>query len=162
MVKGAAGGLVDIKKLEKEIKKAGFSLEKKSEYHYQAKGIYVVNIYPTKSTIYIAGMNKKIGYGGPDQVVRFLTGAPKMKRGQLETVRLKPKEKRKPMKSVKDKLWNTRKCFYCGKEILNYEEASVEHKIPLSKGGSNRMDNLALSHKKCNQERGSSLKIKAN
>jgi 5-methylcytosine-specific restriction endonuclease McrA len=45
-----------------------------------------------------------------------------------------------------------RKCAYCGKTGLPLE---VEHIIPKSRGGSNRVSNLTLSCHKCNQEKGS-------
>ena len=35
------------------------------------------------------------------------------------------------------------KCFYSNK-IMSYEEATIEHLIPLSKGGKNNIDNLVL------------------
>lgn len=44
-----------------------------------------------------------------------------------------------------------RKCFYCDKEVSNFE---VEHRIPKAKGGSNRIDNLTLSCHSCNQKKG--------
>lgn len=44
-----------------------------------------------------------------------------------------------------------RKCFYCDKEVSNFE---VEHMIPKAKGGSNRIDNLTLSCHNCNQKKG--------
>lgn len=44
-----------------------------------------------------------------------------------------------------------RKCFYCDKEVSNFE---VEHMLPKAKGGSNRIDNLALSCHNCNQKKG--------
>lgn len=44
-----------------------------------------------------------------------------------------------------------RKCFYCDKEVSNFE---VEHIIPKAKGGSNRIDNLTLSCHSCNQKKG--------
>jgi 5-methylcytosine-specific restriction endonuclease McrA len=40
-----------------------------------------------------------------------------------------------------------RKCAYCGKTGVKLE---VEHIIPKSRGGSNRVDNLTLSCRKCN------------
>ena len=43
-----------------------------------------------------------------------------------------------------------RKCFYCGKAVSNFE---VEHMLPKSKGGSNRIDNLTLSCHDCNQKK---------
>ena len=44
-----------------------------------------------------------------------------------------------------------RKCFYCGKAVSGFE---VEHMLPKSKGGSNRIDNLTLSCHDCNEKKG--------
>ena len=43
-----------------------------------------------------------------------------------------------------------RKCVYCGKEDVSLE---VEHIVPKSRGGSNRVDNLTISCHDCNQEK---------
>jgi hypothetical protein len=45
-----------------------------------------------------------------------------------------------------------RKCAYCGRTEVPLE---VEHILPKSRGGSNRVSNLTLSCHKCNQEKGS-------
>ena len=42
------------------------------------------------------------------------------------------------------------KCFYCGKAVSGFE---VEHMLPKSRGGSNRIDNLTLSCHDCNQKK---------
>ena len=44
-----------------------------------------------------------------------------------------------------------RKCCYCGKENIPLE---IEHIIPKSRGGTNRVDNLCLSCRECNQKKG--------
>ena len=44
-----------------------------------------------------------------------------------------------------------RKCFYCGKMVSGFE---VEHMLPKSRGGSNRIDNLTLSCHACNEKKG--------
>jgi 5-methylcytosine-specific restriction endonuclease McrA len=44
-----------------------------------------------------------------------------------------------------------RKCIYCGKENMPLE---IEHIIPKSRGGSNRIDNLGLACHECNQTKG--------
>ncbi|MCP4106420.1 MAG: HNH endonuclease [Desulfobacteraceae bacterium] len=44
-----------------------------------------------------------------------------------------------------------RKCAYCGKSAVPLE---VEHIIPKSEGGSDRVSNLTLACKKCNQRKG--------
>ena len=41
-----------------------------------------------------------------------------------------------------------RKCAYCGKE--NIKDLEVEHIIPKTRGGSNRVSNLTIACKKCN------------
>jgi len=50
-------------------------------------------------------------------------------------------------------------CCWCGKPMQakkswQWDYETIEHLMPLSKGGSHEMSNLALAHKKCNQERG--------
>lgn len=45
-----------------------------------------------------------------------------------------------------------RKCAYCGVENVPLE---LEHIVPVSKGGSNRVSNLTLSCRPCNQSKGS-------
>ena len=44
-----------------------------------------------------------------------------------------------------------RKCSYCGVKNVPFE---IEHIVPLSKGGSNRVSNLCLSCHSCNQAKG--------
>jgi hypothetical protein len=59
-------------------------------------------------------------------------------------------------KFKKMKLWeHSQTCFVCAQKIDDFRLATLEHIIPLSKGGTNKKDNLALSHFECNQ-------IKAN
>lgn len=43
-----------------------------------------------------------------------------------------------------------RKCFYCEKTVSGFE---VEHMLPKSRGGSDRIDNLTLSCHDCNQKK---------
>lgn len=46
-------------------------------------------------------------------------------------------------------------CVYCSKP-LNKKTATIDHKIPLSKGGlASHIDNTQLTCKKCNGEKGS-------
>lgn len=47
-------------------------------------------------------------------------------------------------------------CYLCGKPITN-GDMTMEHLIPKSKGGSSRVDNLALVHGRCNTRKGDIL-----
>jgi len=44
-------------------------------------------------------------------------------------------------------------CYYCGKLITKKEELTVDHVVPLSKGGENAADNYVISCKPCNSEK---------
>jgi hypothetical protein len=51
---------------------------------------------------------------------------------------------------TKDDDWN---CAYCDCE-LSYGDIHIDHIVPLSKGGTNDIENLALSCKPCNLRKG--------
>ncbi len=44
-------------------------------------------------------------------------------------------------------------CFCCGKHVT-WTDASLEHVIPLARGGRDVLGNYAISHEKCNNRRG--------
>lgn len=43
-------------------------------------------------------------------------------------------------------------CYLCG-ETLTIEEFTIDHVLPLSKGGTNRQKNLRAAHEKCNYDK---------
>ena len=47
-------------------------------------------------------------------------------------------------------------CFYCGELLYSSfdKDVHIEHKIPVSRGGSNDISNIALSCSKCNLQKG--------
>lgn len=48
------------------------------------------------------------------------------------------------------------RCFWCGK-LLPIEQLTLDHLLPISRGGSNNLENLRLACLPCNQGRGNSL-----
>lgn len=48
------------------------------------------------------------------------------------------------------------RCHICKGKVA-VDEASVDHLIPLSKGGDHSWENVALAHKRCNSRRGAGL-----
>ena len=62
----------------------------------------------------------------------------------------------KKRKRARQKLWQENpKCFYCKRGLL-FVESTLDHKIPLSKGGTDEIENYVLSCRDCNTEKGSS------
>ena len=124
-----------------------------TDHHFSIKGsIYNVNFYPTKKTFYINGCNaidkKTCTYKTVEELIDIADGNKNFLNSLSEE-----KTKRKNYKNRKKQLFeNIKLCFWCGKELI-LETATVEHKIPLSKGGSNRNDNLTLTCVKCNAQR---------
>lgn len=49
------------------------------------------------------------------------------------------------------------KCELCKGNI---SRCTIDHVVPKSKGGDDRLDNLRLTHEKCNSKRGNKFKIK--
>lgn len=50
------------------------------------------------------------------------------------------------------KKYGTLTCYLCYKPI-EFKQDSIEHKTPLSRGGNNDYDNLAIAHKICNSRK---------
>jgi len=144
-------------KLETLAKGKGVEARQLSPYHIQLKGIYVVNIYETTGKFYISGMNKSQPYDMKNlqRLVDIACGEYDFKYTGVKAKRKKFSMKQKALAFARNNV-----CFFCDKDIETIQEASWEHCIPLSRGGSNRKDNMALSHEKCNQERKDSIKVK--
>ena len=48
-------------------------------------------------------------------------------------------------------LWeNGKRCAICGKMIENIDDLTVDHIVPISKGGKREIENCQLAHKACN------------
>lgn len=50
------------------------------------------------------------------------------------------------------KKYGTLTCYLCEKPI-KFGQDSLEHKIPLSRGGTNKYENLAIAHLSCNKKK---------
>ena len=50
------------------------------------------------------------------------------------------------------KKYRTLTCYLCSKSI-KFGKDCLEHKIPLSKGGTNEKKNLAIAHRSCNAKK---------
>ena len=68
--------------------------------------------------------------------------------------RLSPQKKR----DIKHALWSvSHLCNICGKDLPSLKLSTLDHVIPLAKGGLDNSSNLKLTHLKCNNVKGDNV-----
>ena len=62
---------------------------------------------------------------------------------------------RKTLSFIRRQLINSKGnvCALCGKPIKDMKDCTIDHIIPLSKGGQTTLENCQLAHAKCNQKK---------
>tara|TARA_R110002012_G_scaffold147814_3_gene306448 strand:- start:2957 stop:3196 length:240 start_codon:yes stop_codon:yes gene_type:complete len=62
---------------------------------------------------------------------------------------------RSEKRDIKFRLWNiSKKCGICGKDLPGLKRSSLDHIVPLGKGGKDVFENLQLAHWQCNNDKG--------
>lgn len=136
-----------IKQTIKEAAKAGVDFIDRGNGHIQLKGKLLVNYYPEskQSSAYVAGTRHKVKYVTPKQAVEMTFTQPDVKPYT---------RRRRNTKPIKERLFRkSQKCHWCHAPIT-LETATLEHIIPLHRGGLDNKNNMTLACKKCNQGRG--------
>jgi len=64
----------------------------------------------------------------------------------------------KMYRTVARQLHGSVPCWVCGEHVPP-EDATLEHIQPLSEGGSSHVENLAISHARCNHQRHARAKL---
>jgi 5-methylcytosine-specific restriction endonuclease McrA len=120
--------------------------------HIQYIGKVTSNYYPSSSKIYITKTTK--GFVGTEAEAEHYADVPE----DIPEGAIPLSERKNSYASLRNRLYKNGKtnCHICG-EYVEKCDASIEHIIPLSKGGSNLLDNLSISHRKCNELRGNSF-----
>jgi hypothetical protein len=142
-----------LRQLETAANARGLTVRKLNESHYQITGgPLLVNYYPfsAKRTAYVAGTTAGVENVPPEKAVAMCFRAP--------TIGALPKDSRGKTTAKKARLYARDPfCRWCGKQFNSPQEATIEHIIPLARGGLDNMNNLALAHEKCNHERGHNM-----
>lgn len=121
--------------------------------HYQVRGSILVNYYPTarRPSMYVAGTVQGIDNATPQMVVDAAMGKSLPATLKMTTVKA---GRRKSYASAKKRLYKiTQECFWCHR-TLPFISATIDHVIPLSRGGLNNANNYVLACQPCNNARG--------
>lgn len=120
--------------------------------HIQLKGPLLVNYYPEsrRRSVYIAGTTRRYEHVTPEKAVAMCFDIPDNRREFNDTRSGSNRKLRRRM------LKKSRKCHWCGIE-LDINTSTVDHVIPLSRGGLDNANNRVLACDLCNQKRGNSM-----
>jgi 5-methylcytosine-specific restriction endonuclease McrA len=67
-------------------------------------------------------------------------------------------QRRKKLKRLLTKAAGNNKCGICSKPIFfKKHNVTIDHIVPISKGGGNILSNLQLAHYECNQAKGNRI-----
>lgn len=144
-----------LKRLKHSAKAHGLQVVERGKGHFQITGgALLVNYYPAskRKVAYIAGTTEGVPWCTPEKAVSMALKAPPMAPAER-------KDKRGAQRARKVRLWRDparRACYVC-REAMTFDEATVEHIIPLARGGLDNDNNCALSHEHCNHERGHNM-----
>ena len=130
---------------------AGLSWERKGSGHYHIKGgAYLVNVYPNARTpsAYVDGTTRGVKPCSPARAVEL-------------AMAIGIEARRKDERSSRDRYrrWKRKQyrggivlCYLCGHGVPR-RQASVDHVIPLDKGGLDEPKNWRIAHIGCNQRK---------
>lgn len=129
--------------------------------HFQIRGALVVNYYPfaKRRTAYVSATTRGIRDASIDQAVALAFEAPAIARGDTKAERGNSGR----YKRWKQRMWNRgfRLCHWCSLPMNRVHadplQMTVDHKIPLARGGLDNPNNWVGAHSKCNSARGSDM-----
>ena len=137
--------------LNAECERRGCELLERGNGHFQIKGPLLVNYYPfsKQRTAYVKNTTEGRKNVEPRQAVSMCFKEPSG---------IKKAKRRFSHKRVRSILLErgVTKCHWCN-EPLTLETSTIEHIVPLSRGGLDCMQNFTLACKVCNEARGNDM-----
>lgn len=112
-------------------------------------GVSTIDYYPLTAnrSAYIAGVTTGAEWVDPQQAVEMALNVPPVVEEEKRITR--KNLRRHKLRLLRDDPF----CFWC-REKINDRTATVDHKIPLARGGMTVAENLVLACASCNLERG--------
>ncbi len=134
----------------KKCQQKGLQAKECSPWHWQVLGgKFLVNYFHGKNgaSIHLGKTNHSIA-GSDELAIKYANELPKIEPS---------KRKYSGYSKYKKRLFRKSNiCSIC-KKGMNYEDASIDHIIPISKGGMNNPANYQLTHAHCNSQKGDNV-----
>lgn len=126
----------------------GVVVSLKSDGHFHIQGALLVNYYPfsAKRTAYVANTVKSAQQVNMKAAIKMACELPPI-----------TKVKRKGYRKIKLRMLSKNPACYWCKCHLEDETATVDHVIPLSRGGLDNDNNRVLACESCNNKRGNDM-----
>jgi hypothetical protein len=133
---------------KQEAERSGLIATKKGYQWMLRGGTYSVNYYPTKDRAYINGMAKGFRCDAAEAILLATEGPPDIgKRAER-----KGSNRRHKWAMLR----RSNLCHWC-KCVLTIHTATIDHVIPIGRGGADQRDNMVLACEPCNKKRGCTL-----
>lgn len=136
----------------------GATVNEVSPGHFHINGKMLVNYWPfsDKRSAYVAGTTHGKPNVGPKEAVDMAFTAPPIARPDKKDSRgNQGRYKRWKLRMYKRGLSD---CYWCSKPCTiapgRPDSMTVDHKVPLHRGGLDNTNNWVIAHHKCNQARG--------
>ncbi len=129
----------------------GVELIEKPNGHFQIKGKLLVNYYPysKERTAYISQTKAGFKHVAPEAAIQMALEPP--------PVLGKSPKRKKNYFNEKDKLYKkSQYCHWC-KIPLTRKQVTLDHVVPLSRGGLDHPNNYVLACLDCNNRRGNEM-----
>lgn len=148
-------------KLKKLTDEKGLQVVDCGNGHLQIRGgALLVNYWPEskRRSAYVAGTTKKYSNVQPERVIELATTPPPIA-GESRKDERKGSYRRRKIKMLR----RQRNCRWCGcslsidGKIPGTVKATLEHVIPLDRGGLDNPNNHALACEPCNSSRGNNM-----
>ncbi len=139
-------------KFSEQVQASNLIPRKCTESHWQIRGgKFCVNFYPFKDggpSFYVNGMNS-----GSRHRVTAADAIAAANKPPVNKLHRRTRQRKRSYRGIKRRLLRNHPfCHWCKKQ-LDFTTATADHLIPLSKGGTNGIDNFVLACEDCNHDR---------
>lgn len=137
-------------------KEYGVTVSEPAPGHFQLRGGLLVNYYPMskKQTAYVAGTRTGKHHVSPMEAILMASTPPPIVPAQARDARKGRASRQRRQWLIEKK--GVKTCHWCP-TTLTIDTSTLEHIIPLTRGGLDQANNWTLACYPCNQDRGQNM-----